>query len=389
MVKKSMQVIFVGAILLGLLAGLLRTVFSPKDINYYENRYANQLAALSPASYWDSSFQDSAEAALNDQVQFAQYFKKLYHLFHTKYTDLTLAPILAQNPDRYVDYMDLQLFGGDYITYSPYVLSNCQAALDRKIANYSACFSSHPETAFYLYYVEKDTDLNFETGEKSGLYEYLQAKLPLPADRMSRFAVDSFETYRHFFYRSDHHWNHLGSYQGYTELLTLLEVDEPPLSPAEEITLPQRLSGSKASSAGAEGFSEPFTAYRFDFPPMRIQINGSPAEDYGSQASFFAGSTAPVSYGAFYGDDSGEVIFDTDRPDRENLLILGESFDNAVLKLLATHYNRTCAVDLRNYSISLGREFSLSAYLEEHQIDRVLLMGNIDYFLLDTFLLED
>lgn len=389
MVKKSMQVIFIVVILFILLAGLLRTVFFPKDINYYENRYANKLTTFSLSSYWDNSFQDSAESALNDQVQFAQYFKKLYHMIYTKYTDLTLSPILAQNPDRYVDYMDLQLFGEDYLTYSPYVLSNCQAALDLKIANYNACFQSPPETSFYIYYIEKDTDINFETGEKVGLYEYLQTHLPLSPDHISRFEVDSFETYRRFFYHSDHHWNHLGSYQGYTELLALLGVTDTPLPPIEEITLSQRLSGSKASSAGAEGFSEPFTAYRFDFPSMNIQINGIPVEDYGNQTSFLSGSTSPVSYGAFYGDDSGEVIFDTNQPNRENLLILGESFDNAVLKLLATHYNHTYAVDLRNYNVSLGREFSLSAYLEEHQINRVLLMGNIDYFLLDTFLLED
>lgn len=50
------------------LAGLLRTVFRPKEINEYENRYANQLAPLTAASYADGSFQDGMESALSDQV---------------------------------------------------------------------------------------------------------------------------------------------------------------------------------------------------------------------------------------------------------------------------------------------------------------------------------
>ena len=57
------------------LAGLLRTVFRPKEINEYENRYANQLAPLTAASYADGSFQDGMESALSDQVQFSQLAK--------------------------------------------------------------------------------------------------------------------------------------------------------------------------------------------------------------------------------------------------------------------------------------------------------------------------
>lgn len=43
------------------LAGLLRTVFRPKEINEYENRYDNQLAPLTAASYAYGSFQDGME----------------------------------------------------------------------------------------------------------------------------------------------------------------------------------------------------------------------------------------------------------------------------------------------------------------------------------------
>ena len=42
--KKGINFVFVGLILCGLLLGLARTVFFPKKINYYENRYANRAA---------------------------------------------------------------------------------------------------------------------------------------------------------------------------------------------------------------------------------------------------------------------------------------------------------------------------------------------------------
>ena len=69
--------------------------------------------------------------------------------------------------------------------------------------------------------------------------------------------------------------------------------------------------------------------------------------------------------------------------------MVGESFDNAVLKLLASHYDTLYSIDLRYYEHSMGKAFDFGAYTREHGIDQVLLMGNIDFFIQDTFDLED
>ena len=42
-------------------------------------------------------------------------------------------------------------------------------------------------------------------------------------------------------------------------------------------------------------------------------------------------------------------------------------------------------MDLRYYEHSMGHPFDLSAYTKEHGISSVLLLGNIDYFVQDTF----
>lgn len=372
-----------------LLAGLARTLFFPKDVNYYENRYAEQVPSLSLSAYLDGSFQDGFEKALTDQVQLAQAFKKLKNTLSSCYLQGIMAPILRENPDRYINFLGLRIFGGDYITYNTRELDKTSPALDVKIRNLNDCFRRHPETDFYLYYIEKDTDIDFETNEKLMAYEYLQERLNLPPEHMDKFSVDSFAEYSDWFFKTDHHWNYKGSYRGYTEVMALLGVTEPLLAPAETVTLPYTLSGSKASQSGAASFREEFTAYRFQYPEFQITVNGSPALGYGDQEGYFAGLPEMIFYGGFYGGDSGEVVFDTGRPERQNLLVIGESYDNAILKLVASHYNVTCSVDLRNYQAQTGREFRLSEYLEEHQIDKVLLIGNIDFFTLEDFLLED
>ena len=141
---------------------------------------------------------------------------------------------------------------------------------------------------------------------------------------------------------------------------------------------------------GGEGvFTEDFYGYPYAFPPMTVTIDGAPAEDYGNQAAYLAGEAEePVSYGGYYGGGNGETVRSTGTQGRGNLLVVGESFDNAVLKLLASHYDTLYSVDLRYYAHSMGEPFDLSAYVQEHQITKVLLMGNIDFYIQDAFNLE-
>ncbi len=73
---KIISVLFVCAVMLMLLLGLARTVFSPMDAVEYENRPASKLSPFSFSSYLNGDFQDSMEAALSDQVPFAIKSKK-------------------------------------------------------------------------------------------------------------------------------------------------------------------------------------------------------------------------------------------------------------------------------------------------------------------------
>jgi hypothetical protein len=166
--------------------------------------------------------------------------------------------------------------------------------------------------------------------------------------------------------------------------MDLLGCEDPLIEAGELVAMPGQFSGSKANMSGAM-YSETFRAYRFAFPQMTFTVNGRPAADYGNQEGYLSGNWGTPTYGYFYGWDDGEVVFDTARPERENILVLGESFDNAILKLVASHYNRTHSVDLRYYQAAMGKKFSLGDYLQENEIDKVLLIGNVDYYLMPEF----
>ena len=387
MTKKLLGIAFVGAILLFLLAGLGKTLFFPEAVNDYENRYAEQVEPFTLSGFLSGSFQQSMDGALADQTLFSTTCKRLYNGLRSAFRSTLLTPVLERNSYVYVALTDsVSLFAGDYLVYPAYTLDNIRDSLSATAESHNRMMAAHPDVDFCFYYIEKDVDVDFVTGRQLGASDYLRERLEGANGRFAAFSVPGFSVYRERFYRTDHHWNYAGSYQGYLELLALLGVGEAPLEPAETVTVAE-FSGSKAAQAAVTD-TEPFTAYRFDFPAMTVTVNGESAADYGRQAEYLNGSATPVTYGNFYGGDAGEVILDTGTSGRGDLLVIGESHDNAVLKLLASHYDRTYAIDLRNYAHYMGREFELDTYLEQHGIDTVLFLGSVGFYTSETFRLE-
>lgn len=372
-----------------LLAGLGRTLLRPKDVNLYENRPANTAAPLTVSGWLDGSFQDAMEAALSDQVPLAQTMKKAYNDAQNSIRYHTMLRLSQAHPSMPVQYSSFYVYGGKYLAYPPRTLAEQAEALDRRAENYNALIAAHPDVSFYLYGIERDIDHSFETDETSGVFEYLSSRVNLPAAQMQKLAVNDLETFERDFYQTDHHWNNIGSYRGYCEAAAMLGCTDL-LTPLEAVRVTDHFSGSKARTIGAqEQFFEPMDIYRFAFPKMSVTVNGAAVDDYGHQSAALSGTLSDISYGSVYGEDNGEVILDTGTTGRGNLLMLGESYDNAILKLMAAHFDRVYSVDLRSYEQDMGKPFRLAEYLREHRITKVLWIGSSTFFTSDDFIVED
>lgn len=377
-----------------LFSGLARTLLRPKNINYYENRPANTVAPLTVSGWLDGSFQSAMEAALNDQIPMAQRMKRYYNSAENAIKYRTMLDLSRKYPSTAISYGSLYVYGGKYLAYWPYQpdrMPAIQEALDARCDNINQIIAAHPDVSFYLYQINTDLDMDFTSGRKSNIFSYIHDRIQLPDDRMGQFVIDDLDAFEHDFYCTDHHWNYQGSYRGYQEVAALLGCSGPLLAPEETVKVCDHFSGSKSNSIGAQDqFYEAMYAYRFSFPNMSITISGEPADDYGQQEAALSGLLSnSASYGNVYGSDNGEIIFDTGTTGRGNLLVLGESYDNAILKLLASHFDRLYSVDLRSYEQDMGKPFHMAEYLREHRIDRVLLIGSSPFYIADDFALED
>lgn len=381
---KFIQICFIAGLALILFAGLGRALFAPKDVNRYENRLANQMPEFSIASFLSADYQGGVEDSLSDQIHCAEFLKARYNKTESGIAFDILKGIFSKEPDRSYVYNGLLVRGGDALLYYPKTLTDkVKAALDTRAEEINAVVEENPDYEFLLWFIEKETDMNFESGNKPGHYDYFRAALNTEKLSVGADTVDSFEDYYRRFYKSDHHWNHVGSYEGYLEIADFLGAEGERMTAGEEFLIGTDMSGSKAAYTRSTGvWVEDMYGYRFDFPAMSISINGSPGEDYGYQNSPWPYS---LTYGGYYGEDHGEIIIDTEQDDRENILIIGDSYDNAILKLLASHYNRTHSVDLRYYEHFLGGEFVLSDYLEKYDIDKVLIIGSVNFYTSEDF----
>lgn len=373
--KRTVQILFLGVLSAAIAVCLARTLFFPKDINYYENRYAEKLKRISVGSILDGSFQDSADAAFGDQIPAAQLIKKAYNLGCSELMKELVLPIAEKHPDRYFRMDGCRIFGGTNIVYwARWPEGETREALDGRAQMYNTIIAEHPDMDFYIYYIEKDTDVDFETGSPTGLSDYLLSQIT--GAETAVFTVRDFETFRDNFYITDHHWNYKGSLRGAQEVASLLNVEVP--QPTGEINL-GNFSGSKATG-NYSAFSEPFIAYTYDLPLMDTTIDGV-SGTYGTRGY----DGGPVNYGAYYGPDAGEVIFCGGDETGGRLLILGESYDNAILELLAPEFEELYCVDLRYYENTMGERFDFDEYISANEVTRVLFIGNIDYFVSDAF----
>lgn len=399
--KKRIRTIFICMLLLVMLAGFGRTALSPKDINTYENRYAEKMKPLSGQTFASGDFQDSLDLALADQVQASEALKRVYNRMRSDFMRKFLPLLTGQgstkpadvNPNNYdyvaLDGTDVRLFGPEHICIMPRPLDNAAKALiDSHSANTNTVINRHPEIDFYAYYVEKDIDIDFRTGEKIPAGEYIFDKLNIPAGNTAKFVISNAASFDYYFYMTDHHWNYLGSNLAYQQLHALLSMEGPVLKPDSEVYNLGKFGGSRATGSYSQ-FSEDFKAYKYSFPSFLVTQNGEDFEDYGWQDRYLAGEdVAPLSYGNFYGYDTGETTFNRGSYGSNKLLVIGDSYDNALLKLLASHYDELYSVDLRYYKEYFGVDFDFDSYVAEHGITKVLLIGNREFFMADDFLLD-
>ena len=167
----------------------------------------------------------------------------------------------------------------------------------------------------------------------------------------------------------------------------MLKPEETPMNPLDEICFDELdFQGSSARLTAYFDTHETFCAYQMpEDSNITVMINGLEGS-YGQEQEYFNheydAEKGASHYGSFYGGDNGEVLFIN--PEKEgNLLVLGNSFDNAVVKLLSHHYHEVRVIDWRYYEAETGQPFDLTETVRMMEADQVLFIGDNWFFKID------
>ena len=80
-------------------------------------------------------------------------------------------------------------------------------------------------------------------------------------------------------------------------------------------------------------------------------------------------------YAFYFHYDYGEVRYDFHKGSGQNLLVFVDSMSNCIEEYIASHFDKTFAVDLRYYEEQTGQKFNFKQYVEENEITDVLFFG--------------
>lgn len=350
-----------------------------------ENRGLAQFPALTLEGFLSGDFQRQLEDALGDQYPFGEELKgglvSLQDRIYQGESKL-LHALFPSTAETYTEIANgYYHFGGDEsrIVEKAWTEEKYGPNVAKR-----AAFYAETEAPVYLYFIRNSRaqDFTLDDAENAAVYQaILDAYQPEAA---ACFSASDYDEYVTLFYATDHHWNHVGADRGYREIIRLLLGEsEETLPVKEEVSFPVAFNGSYARQSGRMTGDASFTVYTYDVKKAITRLNGKNGT-YGHQALYEKGRYPTDElrnhYAYYYGGDYGEIIIKTRQAEKQNLLIIADSYSNPINGLIASHFNNTHIIDLRYYERDLGAAFDLNAYIRSNEIDLVLLMGDITFY---------
>lgn len=181
----------------------------------------------------------------------------------------------------------------------------------------------------------------------------------------------------YIYYKTDHHWTSLGAYYAYDMLCHTMNMEPVPLEAYERLELTEPFYGSLYSKA-------PVTGQEGD----RVEIFRNPAGEY-TVSNPVKGTTSDSmfqmeyavkkdKYAVFFGGNEPLLVIQSNSSNEERVLIIKDSYANCLVPMLADQFGEIHMMDLRYY------HEDVTAYLEEHDIQNVIFIHNVDFISTDN-----
>ena len=189
---------------------------------------------------------------------------------------------------------------------------------------------------------------------------------------ISELKINSTNDYLNKFYKTDHHWNMYGAYQGYQDIMHMLGKMPMTLNIKKANNKPYYGSMAKSSLSTLVSDDIYDVDVNLDY---KVLINGKNAPDkfkprtmrYNKDYQFFD------YYIHYFDGQYGLVEYNFNNDSDENLLIFSDSYAWQIDYLIASHYKNTYVVNLR-YDDYANGTFNYNEFINKNKISKVLFL---------------
>lgn len=186
-------------------------------------------------------------------------------------------------------------------------------------------------------------------------------------------------TSEEIFARTDHHWHQLGAYYAAEEFVKTAMIDVPfaPLSDYERHDIEGYLGFLYASSDYNKNMRDHPETFTYYIPPNDFSTFYMNPKDEGfTQGAMFLPMGVTDSYSTFMGGDMKVVHVKTDVNNGRKLIIVKDSYPNALVPCLTGSFEEIWTVDMRYLSKMEHFPHSISEIVKEQGITDVLFCMN-------------
>ncbi len=358
-----------------------------KEISITENRSLKYFPKISREAVLSTSFQTDVEGALVDQIILGERFKDKYNSLKNKSLNivvetlqtlkkgskedyagsLTETSVDSTKPENYKFNLEVIPRGNNmfeieqtnHLIFPKNNLEVTKPLLKSKADNYNELVKKYPDISFHCNYIEIDEDIDFINGEiDHGTINYFHSLLDSNI-KTSALYLNSPGDFQKYFYKTDHHWNAKGQLEGYKTIMKNLKGQDERLLDIKTIPIEEiKYNGYKSRKTNNYNVYDDFEILVADLPEHKTYINNE-EKDYGEKESFVKGDFKKGKGVNYYGDanggDFGVVKYEFNNKEEKNLLVFIDSFSNPIKEFVASHYNNTYYIDLRDYENVYGK----------------------------------
>lgn len=330
--------------------GALYLLLAPKQFfSEDENRVLEPFPQISMSSVRDGSFMDSAEAFVGDHFMLRKAFVSLNTRVQLWMGKRDLAANYSTTPAEGGVY-----FGGEGHIYEV-LLPNHTDVFQRNVAGLKI-FAEKTGLPCYILPVPSGSQEQQDrlpafapNHNQQEEFRALQSSLDAKATVVDLFDRLSDKTGKDCYFKTDHHWNIYGAYQGYQALVEAMGYPAAPLEDFDLRAAPNAFYGTLYSKAPLTGQAADTLFLPYYKKAMDLtQQTGKQTRDSIYWEEFL---TKKDKYSAFLGGNhSVDVIRNSRVTNGKKLLLLKDSFANSMIPFLATNFEEIHMIDLRYYN---------------------------------------